>query len=236
MIPSGAIFGGKHTYRDFGMLPKSKIVFAPPEPKTEMVDIVGGDGVLDYTEALTGKVAYANRRGSLEFVVITPEMYLTTFSTVLAHFHGKKMRVVLDDDPLYFYMGRFTVNRWKSDEGFSTIVIDYDLEPYKYPVSSTAMYDWLWNDLFDNTIYYGTFAVSGTKARTFINPSATSVTPTITCSDPMTCYFNSAPNTVYRLDRGKNEAPGFNFASGDNVMTFTGSGTVLVDYVLGAEL
>ena len=39
--------------------------------------------------------------------------------------------MTLDDDPEFYYEGRFTVNQWQSGASFSTIVIDYNLQPFK---------------------------------------------------------------------------------------------------------
>lgn len=234
MIPSGATFGGKHTLTYFGMYPKSKIVFLPPSVKTTYVDVPESNGILDYTGLLTGDIHYSNRRGTLEFIALTTTDYLSVYSGVLNYFHGQEMAVVLDDDPLFFYKGRFFVNKWKSIEGKSTIAIDYDLEPYKYPLAnSTGAMDWLWNDLFSNTIYYGTFKVSGTKERNLINPSGIALTPKFTCSAPMSVSFN---NGTYSLPQGTTTTPGFQLSAGNNRMTFSGNGTVLADYIMNAVL
>ena len=53
------------------------------------------------------------------------------YSEIMAYLHGKRMRAVLEDDPGYYYEGRFAVNEWKSEANWSSIVIDYEVEPYK---------------------------------------------------------------------------------------------------------
>ena len=148
-------------------------------------------------------------------------------------FHGKELRCILDDDPLFFYQGRFAINQWKSMEGISTIAIDYNLDPYKYTLSSTADLDWLWDSPLNTIIYYGTFDVSGSKARNLINPSATSLVPTFTCSAAMTVTKGGA---TYNLPLGTTTTPGFSLSPGNNNMTFTGNGRVLVDYSSGKQL
>lgn len=234
MIPNGATIGGKHTYSYFNMIPKSKITFNPPAPKTNYVDVPGSDGELDYSEVLTGSVTYSNRKGTLEFLVLGGSTaYTTVYSQLLDFFHGKELRCVLDDDPLFFYQGRFSVNQWKSMEGISTIAIDYNLNPYKYTLSSTADLDWLWDSPLNTIIYYGTFDVSGSKARNLINPSSVSLVPTFTCSEAMSVTIGG---TSYNLPKGTTTTPGFSLAPGNNNMTFTGNGRVLVDYSAGKQL
>ena len=225
--------GGKHTFRDWSMVPTEIPVFEPPKTKTKYVEIPGSDGVLDYTDIMLGTATYNNRTGSFAFIVLDDVSWATAYSTVLNFLHGKKLNCVLDDDPLFFYHGRFFVNSWKSNRDHSMIVIDYDVDPYKYSLSSTADLDWLWNNLFDTIIYYGTFDVAGSKARNLINPSAASITPTFTCSAAMTVTIG---NSTYNLPLGTTSTPGFSLAPGNNNMTFTGNGRVLVDYSAGKQL
>lgn len=242
MIPNGATFGGgnggaqqKHTYTDFGMIPKSKITINPPTVKTEYVDIVGASGRLDYTQALTGNIAYDNRVGSIEFLVLNPASYQTVYSTLMAYFHGKYMNMVLDDDPQYFYQGRFAVNKWKSKEGASTIVLDYNLRPYKYfsGGSTGDLPDWLWDDLFEIVIYYGNFKIeaAGVKRRNLINPTSDVIVPKFTCSSPVTATVN---NINYPLPAGFTDDPGFPIYPGTNYVYFSAQvqTTVAVDYTL----
>lgn len=233
MIPNGGTFGGKHTLTDFGMYPKSKIIFAPPVLKTNYIDIPSSNGSIDYTELTTGQVFYENRRGSVNFIILTGNTYETVYSQVLAHFHGKTMNVILDDDPNYFYRGRFSINDWYSREGVSSLTLDYNLEPYKYSINNTGSIDWLWNELFDNIIYYGKFDVVGSKTRNLINPGSVALTPKFVCTSMMFVDFK---NTTYVLPAGSTTTPGFSLSPGNNSMKFRGNGNVIVDYVMGAIL
>lgn len=227
--------GGYHTFRDWYMVPEEGEipVFNPPPARINMVEVPGMNGSLDYTDVLTGAPSYGNRTGSFSFLVLDDIAWPTAYSAIMTAIHGKKLNCVLDDDPNRFYTGRFTVNEWKSNRGYSRIVIDYNVDPYKYPFDSTISHDWLWNDLFSNIIYYGTFDVSGSVARNLINPSGSAITPKITCSAAMTV---TKGGTTYSLPAGTTTAPGFNLAPGDNNMTFTGTGRVEVDYAIGKEL
>jgi hypothetical protein len=224
--------GGKHTFRDFSMIPKEIPVFSPAIPKTNYIDVPCSNGSLDYTE-INNSVVYENRKGSFEFIVLDAEQWADVYSAVMFHLQGRKLNCILDDDPTHFYTGRFAVNEWKSNRGYSTIVIDYNVEPYKHGVQTTGGLDWLWNELFDNVIYYGTFDVDGSKIRNLINPSSLIMEPSFTCSATMFVDFG---DTVYTLPMGKTTHSGILLRTGDNVMTFRGTGRVLVDYDAGAVL
>lgn len=138
-------FGEKNTWDDWHLVPSSRPVFDPPKPKYKTVDVPGGDGVIDTSELLTGYPIFNNREGSLEFLVMNGyREWFIAYSDIMDYLHGQKLRAVLDDDPDYFYEGRFSVNQWKSDPHYSLIVINYSVGPYKQSVLST-MDEWLWD-------------------------------------------------------------------------------------------
>ena len=146
-------FGDKNTWDDWRLVPASRPVFNPPAQKVKTLDIPGGDGVIDLSQALTGYPVYQNRTGSIEFVVMNDfKPWQTAYSDIMDYLHGQNMRAVLEDDPEYFYEGRFTVNAWKSEKDWSRIVIDYSVGPYKWTLLSSVD-DWLWDPFnFQNGI------------------------------------------------------------------------------------
>ena len=148
-------FGDKNTWDAWHLVPTSRPVFNPPAQKVKTLDIPGGDGVIDLSQALTGYPVYQNRTGSFEFIVpngfepwpvgkIEKTPWHTVYSDIMDYLHGQNMRAILEDDPDYFYEGRFTVTAWKSEKDWSRITIDYDVGPYKWSVLS-SIDDWLWD-------------------------------------------------------------------------------------------
>lgn len=141
-------FGSKNSYSDWHLVPESRPVIAMPEPKITTVDIPGRNGVLDLSDAVRGYVTYNNRTGSLTFHVLNDcEPWQVIYREVANYLHGKKMKMTLEDDPGWYYYGRFTVNEWTSnnDGTWSDIEIGYDLEPYKYSVITSTSNGWLWD-------------------------------------------------------------------------------------------
>lgn len=136
---NGITFGGFHSYRDFNLILAQKTI-GTPSPKTEVIDIPGGDGVLDLTEFFDG-VKYNNRTLSFEFSTIVPQsQFMTLFAKVQNALHGQKMTIALDDDPEWYYIGRISVSEWKADKNIGKLTIDCDCEPYKYKLTSQAVY------------------------------------------------------------------------------------------------
>lgn len=132
-------FGDKNTWNDWHLVATSRPVFNPPSLKRKTLDIPGGDGLIDVSEALTGYPVYNNREGSFEFVVMNDYLeWQEAYSTISDYIHGQKMTAFLEDDPSYYYEGRFTVSNWKSDKNYSLITIDYDVAPYKRRFSESS--------------------------------------------------------------------------------------------------
>lgn len=134
----GITFGSLHSFNNLHLILSQKTI-GTPEPKREVVDIPGGDGVLDLTEFF-GAVKYHNRQLSFEFSTMVPQsQFMDLFSQVQNALHGKKMRIILDDDPEWFYMGRISVSEWKADRNIGKLTIDCDCEPYKQSIYTTTV-------------------------------------------------------------------------------------------------
>lgn len=152
-------FGEKNTWTDWHLVPSSRPVINPPKPKTQYVDIPGADGSIDLTESLAGRPVFSDREGSLDFIVLNDfnvdgydYNWIEVYTSVMQYLHGQHMRMVLDDDPNYYYEGRFAVNSWKSDRSNSTITIDYVVGPYKYETATA---------ITTNDLIIGSLAPSG---------------------------------------------------------------------------
>lgn len=128
----GVTFGTKHSYRAWGLLLKSRPSISPPEPKTKVIEVPGTDTVIDLTESLTGGVKYEQRTIEFEFFVIDGRhQWSAVYSSILNELHGKRVKIVMDDDPNYYYTGRVVVDEWKSDKKTATIALTATVEPYK---------------------------------------------------------------------------------------------------------
>lgn len=221
-------FGSKNTWDDWHLIPTSRPVFNPPSVKTSAIEIPGGDGALDLTTSLAGRPLYKNRTGSQEFYVENGYRdWSQLYSEIMGYLHGQKMRAVLEDDPAYYYEGRFAVNAWKSNKERSVIVIDYDVNPYKQDVLGTDE-QWIWDTFnFETGIirYYKDLPVNGTLDMTIL-VDMMPVSPTISVTTSgMTV---SHEGITYPLNRGINHIPELILEQGENVLTFTGVGMITI--------
>jgi hypothetical protein len=146
-------------------------VFNPPAVKTVYIDIPGANGKIDMTEALAGYPLYDNREGSFEFIVANGyrASWIGGYQKFANWLHGKDLRCVLDDDPSFYYEGRFSIDNWTSnnDGTWSNVTFNYNVKPFKYSINS-SMDDWLWDPFnFETDIIYKLNEISITRQTNF---------------------------------------------------------------------
>ena len=230
----GVKFGDKHSFRDFGLYPKSKMIVNPPDVREVYVEVAGADGDLDITEALTGRANYESREGKFEFTVMDRARWDTIYSGLMNTLHGRKMRVILDDDPYYYYYGRVKIDSFKTNKRTGTITIEGYFEPYKKWLIAKSYEDWLWDPFNFETDYafnYGNMLVDGTLTVT-LTGSRMPVTPNISVSSNMTVEIDG---TTYQLTAGNNRIVGLVLDDmHEYEATFTGNGTVSIEFEIGS--
>lgn len=132
-------FGDKNTWDDWKLIPTSRPSFSPPPTKAVVVDLPGSDGIINISSMLVSTPLYNNRSGSFEFAVSDGSLHWEEhLSRIATHIHGMQMRAVLEDDPTYFYEGTFTLNTYKSNKSFASVVIDYTVGPYKKRIADVS--------------------------------------------------------------------------------------------------
>lgn len=229
----------RHSFKDFGIYPKTKGMPDPPKVQTEFIDIPGMDGRLDASQALDGLVHYENRDYEQEFLIVDKEIdWHTIYSTLLNFLHGRHMGIIFDDDPLWYYEGRFEVGDPKPDDaGYITIPVKGTLKPYKYNIVSSTDDDWLWDPFnFETGVIreYKDMQIEGQTVITIIG-SAMPVVPVLTVDsenhDGMTVLYGGH---TYQLVDGDNRIPAMSIGPGEHTMTFTGVGTVSIYFREGS--
>lgn len=231
----------KNTWDDWHLVPSSRPSFASPKLKTYEQDIPGANGKIDLSSALTGYESYQNRTGSIEFLVV--HMGLDTDlgdtygynneksyawsglkSAIAGFIHGKKIKVEYEDAPGIYFLGRLSLNQWKSDQTASTLTIDYDLEPFKYSLQSSGDL-WKWDPFNFLTGVIRTysqdamkFTSNGTSFR--IIGTMTPVVPTIFVTSA--CSLTTTKG-VFSLKAGQNYNPFIMVYPGDQNWVFSGA-------------
>lgn len=212
----GILFGNKHTYDDWDLVLTDKSL-GLPTPKVSSVDVEGADGSIDTSEVLSGEIKFNNRKLQFEFTMTTPyEEYNELVTEISNYLHGKKLKIILDEDDNYYYTGRCQINQWTSDKRIGKIVISCDCEPYKY-----SLRPFITRATINGLTYVKVYG----KRMT--------VTPIIEVSQEMTISVNGKVKTLY--PSRKNEILDLFIKEGVNILVFNGNGEVKISYT-GGEL
>jgi phage-related protein len=201
----GITFGTTHT-DDLGLILGKKEI-GSPTVKENKVDIPGADGSLDMTDFF-GEPKYENVKHKFEFSALVPvyEEAPALFSRVKNALHGRKLRIILDDDPAFFYVGRCHVSSYTDEKGIGKLTIECDCEPYKYRLDKTTV----------------TRAIDGTDMIVLANGRKRAV-PTITTTEAMTIIFGSG---TWTTSAGTFAIPELELVEGANLVEVIGTGII----------
>lgn len=166
----------RNTWDDWHLIPATRPLVNPPSPNINRIAIPGGDGSIDLSEVIAGRTTFGDRQGSWSFYVENDfKPWSALYSEIMRYLHGKEFQCILEDDPQYYYEGRFSVNEWRSDPSHSLIVINYILGPYKHYYSGGE--NWIWDtfsfgdpdvpsDMGDKIISYKNIKVTANVSKT----------------------------------------------------------------------
>lgn len=237
MYKYGVLFGNHHSYQTWGLVTKTRPVIGSPVPKTTYIDIPEADGQLDLTESLTGEVKFKTRTIKCEFIVLEArERWSMVYSKVMNFLQGQRLKIIFDEDPNHYYLGRVKVDEWKSSKKTSTIVISGEVEPYKYEISN-SLEPWEWDTFnFEEDVIreYAQLAVDGELDFTVVGSRKTYVPTFIVHSDDgqgMDVVFGG---TTYHLSDGSNRVVNIEIRNDEYELKFTGHGKVSIDYQGGS--
>lgn len=134
-----------NTWKDWHMVPTERPEFVLPEPKFNFMEIAAMDGAIDTTDYVAGRTIFGQRKSTLEFMLENSKRNWMKRRNEIANFlHGRKMKVYLEDEPEYYYQGRFTIDPYKQSYNRSIMTLRYILDPYKY-AAKTSNEDWEWD-------------------------------------------------------------------------------------------
>ncbi|WKY44159.1 Ig-like domain-containing protein [Eubacteriaceae bacterium ES2] len=188
---------------------------SPPEPKLVQIELLGSSDVIDVTEIISGDVEYKQRTITIRLKSGTGrDNYHSEQSTLENYIHGKKLKIIFNKDPEFYWIGRISVSNTDPEIFGSTITITATVDPYKYLVTP---------HVYGGTVVGSlTITIAGMRKR---------VCPKITVGSVMTVSYLGK---TYDLSVGENIIPDIFLGEGNHQLTFSGSGTVSVAYQGGS--
>lgn len=163
---------GKHTYLDWGIVPTSAPTVPMPEDLTPTVEITGAIRmpVLRLTGPAGGRPTFGMRAGSWEFRPRRGGLWARRFSDIANFLNGRELKVVLDDEKAFYYVGTVTARQWQIGDMTSTVTLDFAFYPYKLEITD-SLQPWLWDPFnFYNGVIrkYGSLTVPASGADSMV--------------------------------------------------------------------
>lgn len=232
-MSTGVTFDDRiHTERDWGL--KLLSVYIPmPDPKTQILDIPGGDGSIDLTE-INGRPAYNDRDGvelAFDFMDGSYENWFLKYSQFAAEVHGRKVKMVLDDDPDHYYMVRLKLDGKKSNPVYGQITFSGTAEPFKYDLTATNE-PWLWDTFnFETGVIREIEEVEITAENNKVTIIGAGIdTPPVFVVSQADNLKLTYGGRTYTLKVGRNRFPAVRVGKEDVTLTFSGTGKFEVEY------
>lgn len=227
----GLTIGDKHTYRDFGLIMTS--FYIPlPETKKSLIEVPYASGNLDFTE-VTGEPTYQDREGlKFDFAIHDRSWNLETIKTKLTmHLHGRKLKLIPDNDTGYYYMARLQVDSEKKYKSYGILTLTGSAEPFKYDLLSSDE-PWKWDPF---NFYTGVIRNYGeihfTNGGEFtVAAGGMNTVPVfiVTASTNLALVYDG---TTYGMPNpGTYRFPKIKIGNEAVTLTFTGTGTVTIRY------
>lgn len=180
-----------------------------PIAKIKEIEVPGMNGVLDITESL-GDVKYSNRQISFKF---TTREY-AKIEYLINQLHGRKKKIILDRDDVYYYRGRCSVADPLPTKNLFTVEVTVNCDPYKYKTRLTRHKE----------------EIKGASNIVLLNERMRTI-PVITVTGNMKMTYE---NRVYSLQEGDYELASVVLKQGYNKFRVEGDGSILFKYQEGA--
>ena len=207
-------FGTKWAHADYGLI-VAPYAIPLPEPQMNFVEIPGRDGALDLSEAF-GTIRYADRIIPLTLYARAP--FDTLISAFASDVHGRRMNMIFDRDPTFYYDARMTIEDVERHWGYCELSLECRVKPYKLEQFETAI----------------TVLPTGIATVTLTN-TRMPVVPSITVSAEMTLTFTIAGvGYTINLAAGSHIVPSLVLTDGETKIDITGTGSITFTYRKGA--
>lgn len=210
----GIFFDRIHSYNDLHLV-LSKLEIPPAKPKTNYVNIPGGDGSIDLTET-HGDVKYFDRDCKFTFssFPVSEREWEKLKILVNNAINGKVFKITLDKDPDHYYEGRCEIDSNPGNKWNKQIIVKAKVKPWKFKQKETV----------------AVFNLTSAEKMVTLSNGRRPVCPVINCTANAKLVFNG---NTYNLTAGKHKLLDIRFVEGMNSLKLSGSGQITFTYQEG---
>jgi len=210
-----------------------------PEMETTYIKVPGRNGLIDATEAVSGRRVFRKRQLAFELGGKHDRLdWDGVISAFRNNIEGRVCRLTLDNDRSHYWRGRVYIQDFDRFRDLGTFTLAVPMaDPYKYSNTSSAE-PWLWDPFnfeTDMITYIGAITVTGSETVT-IPHGHMATSPELVLSDLTSAEFTVTANSVtYPLTVGTNRIPSI-LVGGDNdvELEFTGDAKIQIVYRSGS--
>ena len=203
----GARFGERLSYEDYEAIMNYARIL-PPSVKENYVDIAGGDSSIDLTEAVGG-VVYEDGEIKFKFTLKDRKQK----DQMKNDLHGKRMQIVLEREPEFYYDGRIRCTKEEWNKGLYELYFSAKVKPYKYELIHKMH----------------TEIVNGSKEIILQNTRMPTI-PQITITGSIVLVYEGMK---YNMEEGVYQIPEITFFEGKNIIKVSGTGSIKFQYRRG---
>lgn len=205
----GVWFDNTHSFADLNLI-LSKSDIPPAVPKTNFVDLPGGDGSIDLSEA-SGEIRFQDRVITFVFTVRPGDDWERKKTEVSNLLNGRRLHIILDKDPSYYWDGRCAVSEYASNKAIHKITVTATVRPYKLFVAETVH----------------TRILTTTPKEITLENARRAVVPVLECSGAAVIVYNGR---TFNVDTGSHKLLDIRFGQGRQLLTVSGSGSLTIRY------
>ena len=228
-----------HTLDDWEMALGNNNYIGDPEMETTYIKVPGRNGLIDATEAISGRRIYKKRQLEFELGGVRDRLnWDSIISGLRNNVDGRVCRLTLDNDKSHYWRGRVYIKGFDRFRELGTFTLAVPTaDPYKYSKTSSAE-PWLWDPFnfeTDYITYIGAVTVNGTETVT-IPAGHMATSPELVVSDKTSSSFTvEADSVTYTLVAGSNKIPAIIVGGDSDVeLTFSGNAKVQIVYRSGS--
>ena len=210
----GVVIDGVDTLQEYGLILLADLSEGEAEPKTEFLDIPGGNGSLDLSESPQGRPVYKMRDISFTLFKAVDSTALEKLRAALAgRWHGREVMLQLPTDAGHYYRGRIRIG---SISGYNSGKIPISMHAQPWKLKSTVT----------------TVSVAVNESRSvYLENECMPASPIVSASAPVTISWGT--NSV-SIEAGDNwSIPSLILEAGITELTITGTATVRFTYQEG---
>ena len=225
-----------HTLNDWGLAIGNNNYIGDPVQHTDFITIKGRNGLLDISDALTGRPTYASREIAVNLGGMrSARAWDAIISDFRNHVEGKIIKLIFDNDPSYYWYGRCHIEGFDHMKSLGTFTLTIpNADPYKYNVQEFNE-DWLWDSFNFETDYITEateYTING-RLEVTLPAGSMPVSPTIIVTQINTFLkvqkygedriidLTSGENKVYAITVNDEQ---------ESTLIFTGSGKLSINY------